>query len=239
MSTSAPEPASQRTLPSKDPTKQTCRCLERAAGTSAKARSPSRPAPSRFHPSHDRVRTEAEACATEIDPRQQAFAQYVQPEIEVLHRVARTLTAQSADAEDIVQETLLRAYRSVHTFDGQHARAWLLTILRNTEHNRHRKQQPELLHNVETTAHEQRSNRTFPSPEQFLIDAALDNTVEEAFHALPKKLQIVVQLIDIEGLTHAEAAAFLTIPAGTVMSRLHRARTRIRRRLEADGVPTE
>lgn len=74
-----------------------------------------------------------------------AFAVYVLPQVEVLYRVARSLTGQPADAEDLVQDTLLRAFRAIEGFDGRHPRAWLLTILRNTEHNRHRRRRPVLL----------------------------------------------------------------------------------------------
>jgi RNA polymerase sigma-70 factor (ECF subfamily) len=67
-----------------------------------------------------------------------AFEQYVLPEIEVLLRVAHSLTHDHAEAEDLVQDTLLRAYRGIAGFDGRHPRAWLLTILRNTNINRNR-----------------------------------------------------------------------------------------------------
>ncbi|MGH3627771.1 MAG: RNA polymerase sigma factor, partial [Sciscionella sp.] len=75
---------------------------------------------------------------------EQAFAAHVLPEIDLLYRVARSITGQQADAEDLVQDTLLRAYRAIGSFDGKHPRAWLLTILRNTERNRHRRQRPGL-----------------------------------------------------------------------------------------------
>ena len=81
-----------------------------------------------------------------------AFAQHVLPEIDVLHRVALSLTRNAADAEDVVQETLIRAYRSIERFDGRHPRAWLLTILRNTHINRNRRRRPELLNDPEGAA---------------------------------------------------------------------------------------
>jgi RNA polymerase sigma-70 factor (ECF subfamily) len=65
----------------------------------------------------------------ELRTRSETFARHVLPEVDVLYRVARTLTGQPADAEDLVQETLLRACRSMDWFDGEHPRAWLLTIL--------------------------------------------------------------------------------------------------------------
>ena len=71
-----------------------------------------------------------------------AFERYVLPELDVLLRVARSLTHNAADAEDLVQETLIRAHRSIDRFDGRHPRAWLLTILRNANVNRARRRRP-------------------------------------------------------------------------------------------------
>ena len=79
------------------------------------------------------------------ESRAHAFRLHVEPEIEVLLRVARTLTRSGADAEDLVQETLVRAYRAIDRFDGRHPRAWLLTILRNTNANMHRRRRPGLV----------------------------------------------------------------------------------------------
>lgn len=77
------------------------------------------------------------------------FNRLVLPEVDVMWRVALSLTRNRADAEDLVQESLLRAYRAIDTFDGRYPRAWLLTILRNTERNRHRRRRPELLREPE------------------------------------------------------------------------------------------
>ncbi|MEC3975849.1 sigma-70 family RNA polymerase sigma factor [Amycolatopsis sp. H20-H5] len=177
----------------------------------------------------------------ELDTRREAFAAYVVPEVEVLYRVARSLTSQPADAEDLVQDTLLRAYRAIHGFDGRHPRAWLLTILRNAEHNRHRRQRPQLLDDPDTSP-ERIDGRFAPavsSPEQIVLESAFDVAVERAFATLPEKYRRVVALVDIGGLAYAEAAAMLDIPVGTVMSRLHRARGKIRRHLVAERlVPT-
>jgi RNA polymerase sigma-70 factor (ECF subfamily) len=167
--------------------------------------------------------------------RQQAFTEYVVPEIEVLYRVARSLTPQPADAEDLVQDTLIRAFRSIDGFDGQHPRAWLLTILRNAEHNRHRRRRPQLLDDPDDLA-ALAAGIGVPGPENLLVDAMFDATVERAFRALPDKYRRTIALVDIDGLSYAEAAAELAVPVGTVMSRLHRARDRIRRQLAADGV---
>jgi RNA polymerase sigma-70 factor (ECF subfamily) len=178
---------------------------------------------------------EVDSSVVEPRTRQQAFTEYVVPEIEVLYRVARSLTAQAADAEDLVQDTLIRAYRSIDRFDGQYPRAWLLTILRNTEHNRHRRRRPHLLDDPDELA-DLAVAATTPGPEDLLIDAMFDATVEQAFQALPEKYRQAIALVDIHGLSYAQAAALLDVPVGTVMSRLHRARDRIRRQLRAEGV---
>lgn len=170
------------------------------------------------------------------EERHKAFEEFVLPEVEVLLRVATTLTAQPADAEDLVQETLLRAFRAVDRFDGRHPRAWLLTIMRRAEINRHRRRRPHLLDDPDVDL--DRLARTAPqaSPEQLFVAGCFDENVGAALAALPSKHRQVVHLVDIAGLTYAEAAEVLEIPEGTVMSRLHRARTRVRTYLAAAGV---
>lgn len=184
---------------------------------------------------------EQPAARADTHERQQAaFARFVLPEVEVLYRVALSLTAQPADAEDLVQDTLLRAYRAVERFDGQHPRAWLLTILRNAEINRHRRRRPDLLDDPDAQLDRESGTCLFssriPTPEELVVGEAFDQVVDEAFGALPVKHRQVVRLIDIDGLSYAQAAALLDVPEGTVMSRLHRARKRIRDRLAAAGL---
>ena len=166
--------------------------------------------------------------------RQRAFAEQVLPEVEVLLRVAMSLTAQSADAEDLVQETLLRAFRAVDRFDGRHPRAWLLTIMRNAEVNRHRRRRPRLLDDPDADL--DRLATSPVTPEELVIGETFDEVVDAAFAALPFKHRQVVRLVDVDGLSYAEVAQLLGVPAGTVMSRLHRARKRIRDRLAAAGL---
>ena len=165
-----------------------------------------------------------------------AFDQYVMPEIDVLYRVARSITRNPTDAEDLVQDTMLRAYRAVGRFDGRHPRAWLLTIMRNAQVNRVRRKRPELLRDpdsaMELLADE---SGTDAGPEDLVIGAEFDVAVEQAFRRLPDKFREVVELVDIQGLAYQETADLLGIPVGTVMSRLHRARARIRKELVASG----
>ena len=167
------------------------------------------------------------------------FDQHVLPHIPVLYRVALSLAGQPADAEDLVQETLIRVYRAVDRFDGAHPRAWLLTILRHTHLNRVRVRTPDLLRDGEDAAADRvlwASGAANPSAEDVVVSELFEHVVAEALAGLPDKHRLVVTLVDVDGLSYAEAADVLGIPRGTVMSRLHRARARIRSRLVAAGL---
>lgn len=174
--------------------------------------------------------------ATE-DARRSAFDEYVVPEIPVLYRVALSLTGQGADAEDLVQDTLIRAYRAVDRFDGAHPRAWLLTILRHTHVNRGRARRPVLLRDGETVEATLESvGPSAPSAEEVLMEQTFDDAVASALAALHPRHRQVVTLVDIQGMSYQEAAEAIGVPRGTVMSRLHRARAKIRARLQASGL---
>lgn len=173
-----------------------------------------------------------------LDERQEAYNKHVLPEVATLLRVALCLSTQQADAEDLVQETLLCAWRSIDTFDGRHPRAWLLTILRNANLKAHRRRRPSLLDDPESPiGNLGRDEGIEASAEDLVMDATFDDLVEEALSALSPKLRQTVLLVDVDRLTYAEAAAVLGIPAGTVMSRLHRARTFVRVHLETPRQP--
>ena len=164
------------------------------------------------------------------------FARFVLPEVEVLLRVARTFTRNHADAEDLVQDTLIRAYRGIDGFDGAHPRAWLLTILRNTQINRTRRRRPELLDDPDRTmATVADTSADGQSVEALVVGATFDAVVEDAFRSLPDDFRRAVELVDINGLSYAEAAGVMGVPVGTIMSRIHRARRRMRDRLASAG----
>lgn len=166
-----------------------------------------------------------------------AFERYVLPEVEVMLRVARSLTRNRADAEDLVQDTLIRAYKAIDRFDGRHPRAWLLTILRNTNINRNRRRRPELLRDpdvqLERLAQSPEDDEA-ARPDRF-VDLEFDADLETALASLNEPFAEVIELVDIDGLAYAEAAEVLGIPVGTVMSRLHRARKKIREHLRRTG----
>jgi RNA polymerase sigma-70 factor, ECF subfamily len=164
-----------------------------------------------------------------------AFERYVLPEIEVLLRVAQSLTRNHAEAEDLVQDTLLRAHRGIDGFDGRYPRAWLLTILRNTHINRNRRRRPELLRDPDA-AFDRLAAAASDERTDASVDDDLDIEIVRALDDLDDRFRRVIELVDIDGLSYTEAAGVLDVPVGTVMSRLHRARSRIRDRLDRAGL---
>lgn len=153
-------------------------------------------------------------------------------------RVARTLTGTWAEAEDLTQESLVRAWRALDRFDGAHPRAWLLTILRHTHVNMNRRRRP---HTVEDISVLPGVRPAFgqvaePSPEEQVVLHILPEDLERAIASLDAKFSTVLVLVDVNGLTYAETAEILGVPLGTVMSRLSRARQRIRAHLRADNL---
>ena len=157
------------------------------------------------------------------------------PELDVLMRVARSITGNPTDADDLVQDTLIRAYRSIDRFDGRYPRAWLLTIMRNAQINRVRRKRPSLMRDPDTTmAVVANTDADAQTPEAAVIDQTFDASVERSLNAIPEQFREAIQLVDIGGLSYKEAAEFLDIKVGTIMSRLHRGRKLIRNDLLAD-----
>ncbi|MHB8670618.1 MAG: RNA polymerase sigma factor [Acidimicrobiales bacterium] len=168
----------------------------------------------------------------------EAFQRHVVPEMDLLLRVANSITRRPVDAEDLVQDTLLRAYRGIGSFDGAHPRAWLLKIMQNARLNSTRRRRPELMRDPEATlarpARAQDGERE--TPEAVIVDASTDPLVRRALAELPPRFLRVVELVDVGGLSYPETASVLGIPVGTVMSRLHRARSRLKLVLGEAGV---
>lgn len=158
-----------------------------------------------------------------------------------LYSAAVRMTRNSADAEDLVQETFLKAYRSYHTFaEGSNLRAWLYRILTNTFINSYRAKQrrPEEtdLDDVEDLYLYRRiggleAALASRSAEDQLMDLFTDDEVKTALELLPDNFRIPVLLADVEGFAYKEIAEMLDIPIGTVMSRLHRGRKSMQRQL--------
>lgn len=161
--------------------------------------------------------------------KQQAFEQQALTHTDLLYRFGMHLTGNPADADDLVQETYLKAYRFWDKYDqGTNVRAWLFRILKNSFINLYRKRSntPDMVDYCETTRPVlARHGAADPNN---LSDQAFNNLLEDdvsnAVSGLPEDFRTVVILSDIEGLTYEEIAHFVDCPLGTVRSRLHRGR---------------
>lgn len=158
----------------------------------------------------------------------------------LLYAHATRLTRNPADAEDLVQETYTRAYRSFHQFrPGTNLRAWLLRILTNVFLTDYRKQQggprfaytPDI-EDWQLASAASHTSRGLPSAESQVMDRIADPVISEALRAIPCAFRTVVYLADVEGLPYEEIASLVGIPYGTVNSRLHRGRRRLRTLLD-------
>lgn len=172
---------------------------------------------------------------------QAKFAELAMEYMGSLYAAALRMTRNPAEAEDLVQETYLRAYRGFGGFqEGTNLKAWLYRILTNTFINsyRARKRRPEQteLEDVEDLYLYRRlggleAAAAGRSAEDELLDWFTESEVVEAVEALPEQFRIAVLLADVEGFSYKEIADILGIPIGTVMSRLHRGRKALQKRL--------
>ena len=160
--------------------------------------------------------------------------------LDALYRTALRMTRSEADAEDLVQETYIRAFRFRDQFTlGTNMKAWLFRILTNTFINTYRRKtaQPEVtdLDGIDEFSlyrrmADDRAASTSPDPEAELLNSVVDTEVTDALEELPEKFRTTV-LLDVEGFSYKEIAEMLSIPIGTVMSRLHRGRKFLQKRL--------
>jgi RNA polymerase sigma-70 factor, ECF subfamily len=156
-----------------------------------------------------------------------------------LYSAALRMTRNPADAEDIVQETYLKAYRAYDTFtEGTNLKAWLYRILTNTYINKYRKEQRrpsevELgeLQDLYLYKRMGEQSGAAQSAEEDMLDEFVDEDIIEALESLPENFRMPVLLADVEGFSYKEIADILDVPIGTVMSRLHRGRKALQRKL--------
>ena len=167
------------------------------------------------------------------DEHKARFASVVLPHLAEAYRLARLLTGNHADAEDVVQDACLRAFRGIEGYAQGHARAWVLKIVRHAAYTWLGKNRPASLVVVEDleaaeAAQEARGNgRGSATPEADLIAKSNAATLSAAIAALPPPFRETLVLRDIEGLDYREIAEVTAVPVGTVMSRLARARRRL------------
>ena len=168
------------------------------------------------------------------------FADVVIPHLDDAYSLARWVTGNRADAEDVVQEACLRAYRGIGGFAGSNGRAWVLTIVRNAAYDWLRKNRsPAVVHvdDLEAVERMRAADDTAAAgdnPEAALIARADEVKLEAAIASLPTIFRETLVLRDVQGLDYKEIAAVTDVPIGTVMSRLARARRRLIETLGAD-----
>ena len=149
-----------------------------------------------------------------------SFEQDALVHLDVVYRVALRLAGNADDADDLVQDTMFKAYRAWHQYrPGTNARAWLLTILRHSFVNEYRRRAARR-ETVTVTV----SDRPGPDPEAAFFDGLVDEEVARAIAALPARYREVLVLTDLDGLRYEESSRALGVPVGTVKSRLFRAR---------------
>jgi len=168
------------------------------------------------------------------------FAEAAMPLMDQLYSAALRMTRNAADAEDLVQETYLKAYRGYERFEeGTNLKAWMYRILTNSYINRYRAKQrrPDEsdLADVEDMYLYRRlggeQSTVGASAEDAFLSSVTDEQVKAAIEAIPENFRIAVLLADVEGFAYKEIAEILEVPIGTVMSRIHRGRKALEKQL--------
>jgi RNA polymerase sigma-70 factor, ECF subfamily len=165
-----------------------------------------------------------------MDALRKEFEDTALPYMDEIHRAALRMTKNESEADDLVQDTFLRAFRFFKGFEkGTSIKAWLHKILRNTFINRFNEQakKPEHLEFDQLNIYEEESISTNDS-EQDIMYKVFDDELRQAINALPDEFKTVIMLSDIEGFSYKEIADITQCPIGTVMSRLHRGRKLLR-----------
>jgi RNA polymerase sigma factor (sigma-70 family) len=170
------------------------------------------------------------------------FEIVVAPHLADAYGFARWLTRNRADAEDVVQEACIKAFRAIDRFSGDNGRAWMLTIVRNTAFTRLRDRRTEALVSIDELSKAERlevdqgaQSGSVASPEALMIATSDTYELERLISELPTEFREVIVLRDIQGLDYREISRITGAPIGTVMSRIARARQRLIGQMKQKG----
>jgi RNA polymerase sigma-70 factor (ECF subfamily) len=173
-----------------------------------------------------------------VDSKRKLFEQEALPHLDAVYAVALRLVRNRDDADDLVQETILRAFKFFHQFSpGTNCRAWLMTILYNAFRNGYRRSSREPVA-ANTGDYEReldkavvRSGAERNDPESLIFGQLMDEEIESALNALAEDFRAAILLVDVQELSYQETAQVLKIPIGTLRSRLSRGRAAMRLKL--------